>query len=322
MSIKKIAGTSFVFVLIFIVFASSIFGQEIDDWLRLRNYTPPQAIAALATDTTMNDASRRLFYVWHPELADKATFNTHCRDNEQTIVLGCFIPGNGIYLLDVTDDRLTGVEQVTAAHELLHAAYERLSSKERARIDALVLQTYESLNNERIKSTVELYRSQDPGIVPNELHSIIGTEVRDLPAELEEYYGRYFIDRSKVVGFSERYEQAFIDRRNQIRAYDEQLAVLKTQLEALQSSLLATDSELKNQRDYMNGLKSSGQTTAYNEQVPIYNAKVRQYNRDINKLEDMISQYNDIVQKRNSIAAEEAELVEAIDSREVVPQQL
>lgn len=322
MSIKKVAGFGTLVVLTGILLASVVFGQQIDDWLKLRGYTPSPLIAALATDTTMNDSSRRLFYVQHPELADKTTFNTHCRENEQTIVLGCFISGRGIFLLDVTDERLAGIEEVTAAHELLHAAYERLSSKERVRINALLQKTYESLNNERIRNTVELYRSQDPAIVPNELHSILGTEVRVLPAELEQYYSRYFTDRAKIVGFSEKYEQAFIERRNQIRTYDEQLASLKTQFENLQAGLLATDTELRNQRDHMNSLKSSNQIAAYNEQVPVYNARIRQYNRDVDRLESMIAQYNDIVQKRNAVASEEAELVEAIDSREVVPQQL
>lgn len=322
MSIKKAAGLGTILVLTGVLLASVVFGQEIDDWLKLRGYTPSPLISSLATDTTMNDSSRRLFFVQHPQLADKATFNTHCRENEQTIVLGCFISGQGIFLLDVTDERLAGIEEVTAAHELLHAAYERLNTKERARIDNLLQQTYESLGSERIKSTVELYRSQDPAIVPNELHSILGTEVRELPAELEKYYSRYFVDRAKIVGFSEKYEQAFIDRRNQIRAYDEQLASLKGQFEALQASLVATDAELRAQRDHMNSLKSSNQIAAYNEQVPLYNAKIRQYNRDVDRLESMIAQYNDIVQKRNAVASEEAELVEAIDSREVVPQQL
>lgn len=322
MKAGRAAGLASVFVLTAAAVCGYIFRQDIYDWNRLRNYTPPPTIVQLADDTAMVAESRRLFYVYHPLLADKSTFNTYCRDSEQTIVLGCYIHNQGIYLFDITDERLAGVEQVTAAHEMLHAAYARLDDDERADIDAMLLAAFESLkSNTRLVETVELYRKRDPSVVPNELHSILATEIRTLPAGLEAYYKRYFTDRQKVVSFSEQYEQAFTERRNAVRAYDEQLADLKAQIDSLQASLNQTNQELNAQRNQMNSLRASGQTQAYNEQVPSYNAKVNQYNRDIDRLEALIVRYNDIVQKRNDIVAEEAELVEAIDSREVVPQE-
>jgi predicted nucleic acid-binding Zn-ribbon protein len=309
--------------LLLIVVSAFIFRQDISDYLRLRNYVPPAEVAMLADSTTLLPGARRLFYVHRPELTDKTTFNTYCRghDNEYTIVLGCYIQTQGIYLLDVEDERLSGIKEVTAGHELLHAAYDRLSTGERKRIDSLLLSFYNTLNDERIKQTIEVYRNQDESIVPNELHSIIGTEVRTLTTELEEYYGQYFGNRSQIVSFSEQYEQAFIERRNQIRAYDDQLSGLKQTIDSQESELKQTSQELQDQRGYMNELRSSGQIESYNAQVPIYNARVNQYNKDINNLSALIVQYNDLVQKRNSIAEEEAELVEAIDSREVVPEQ-
>ncbi len=66
------------------------------DSLRLRNYQPSAQIAQLASDTTMNDHGRHLFYVYHPELDQKETFNNNCKGNERTIVLGCYVPGVGI----------------------------------------------------------------------------------------------------------------------------------------------------------------------------------------------------------------------------------
>lgn len=297
------------------------FRQAVEDWWRLRNYQPSAGIISLADDTTMLDSARRLFYVQHPQLAGKTTFNGYCRNNEQTIVLGCYIQRQGIYLLDVTDERLAGVEEVTAAHELLHAAYDRLSRSERQRIDSLLASTYDSLNNERLRQTIELYRQQDASIVPNELHSILATEVRGLPAGLEAYYRRYFSDRSAIVTLSEQYEQAFIERRNAIRDYDNQLAALKARIEALQKRLESEETALTAQREQMNAYRASGQTAAYNAQVPGYNQKVNVYNSGVEELEGLVASYNDIVQKRNAVATEEAELVEAIDSREAVPSQ-
>src|SRR5690606_3442881 len=108
------------------------------------------------------------------------------------IVLGCFVEGQGIYLYNVSDERLDGVKEVTAAHEVLHAGYSRLSSRDKARINHLLDQAFQANNDERIKETVETYRKRDPSIVSNELHSILATEARELPSELEEHYRRYF----------------------------------------------------------------------------------------------------------------------------------
>lgn len=46
---------------------------------------------------------------------------------------------------------------------------------------------YEKLDNTRIKNVIGLYRKANAN-VSNELHSILGTEVRNLPSDLEAYY--------------------------------------------------------------------------------------------------------------------------------------
>ena len=159
--------------------------QAIFDWWRLRDYTPSNRIVELAANTTMTEDGKHLFYVYHATLQTADEFNQSCDFSEQSIILGCYVSGRGIYIYDVKDERLNGIHEVTAAHEMLHAAYERLSSKERQKIDALTQKAYEQSANERIRGTVDAYKKRDPSIVPNELHSILGTEVRDLPAELE-----------------------------------------------------------------------------------------------------------------------------------------
>ncbi len=291
------------------------------DWWRLRNYAPDLSIVQLADDTTMNDSTRQLFYVYHPALEKKDIFNSYCRgDNkEQSIVLGCYIGGRGIHLFDVTDERLKGVEEVTAAHEILHAAYARLSASDRARIDKLTEQAFMQLDDERLKATIESYRKQDPLVVPNELHSILGTEVANLSPELEDYYKRYFNDRSKIVGLSQQYEKNFTERKNQIQSYDAQLASIKEQIDALENNLASSNQELITERERLDSLKRSNQTSEYNALIPSYNQKVTRYNADIDRLSRLIAEYNDIVPKRNAIVSEEEDLVKAIDSRESVP---
>jgi len=293
--------------------------QAIFDWVRLRGYMPSEQVASLATNTTMSNSMRRLFYVYHPGIEDKTTFNKSCRDNEQTIVLGCYVDRIGIHLLDVTDSRLAGIEEVTAAHEVLHAAYARLGTLERKEVDLMTSMAFSALTDQRIKDTIELYRKQDPSIVPNELHSILGTEMRNLPADLEDYYKQYFTDRSKIVSYSEQYEKAFTERKNQIVAYDAQLESLKTQIDSLQSKLEKSAASLSAQRAQLDAERAAGNIAAYNAGVSGYNKSVAAYNQQIDQLTALVAQFNDIVPRRNAIASEESDLVKAIDSRETVP---
>ncbi len=285
------------------------------DWSRLRNYQPPTNVVTLSDQTTMTPYGRKLFYVNHPQLDDKTAFNQSCTISEQTIVLGCYIGAKGIYLFNVDDRRLDGVHQVTAAHEMLHAAYDRLSTPERKHIDELTGQVMATITDQRIKDTVAAYQQRDPGVVPNELHSILGTEVKTLPAELEAYYQRYFTDRQVIVKYSEQYEAAFSDRKLKVEAYDQQLQGIRAQIDSLETSLGTQEKDLEAEKDHLDQLAAQNRVAEYNAAVPDFNAAVRSYNADVAKVRSLIDDFNKIVAARNAIASEETELSRAIDSR-------
>lgn len=289
--------------------------QSIFDWWRLRNYQPPARISALAQNTTMTDKARRLFYVYRPSLADKSTFAQHCQSYEQSIVLGCYSQINGIYIYDVPDERLKGVHEVTAAHEMLHAAYDRLSTKEKHRIDALTAQAFANVNNERIKNAVDSYRQRSSDIVPNELHSIMATEVLTLPPELETYYQQYFKDRSHVVNYSETYEAVFSERKQKVADFDARLVDLRAEIDAAEKALTSQEAALNQERSRIDGLLAANQYSQYNAAVGPFNKKVQTYNALISSTESKIDQYNMLVQERNAIAVEEQDLMQALDSR-------
>ena len=120
--------------------------QNIFDWAQLRDYTPPAAIVSLAEADSMNEKAKRIFYVNHPQLtSDTTSFRQACSISEQTIVLGCYHPDQqGIFVYDVQDERLSGIEEVTSAHEMLHAAYDRLSSKDRKDVDKMLNDFYKN----------------------------------------------------------------------------------------------------------------------------------------------------------------------------------
>lgn len=300
-----------------IMFLVFVWTQRYDllDWWRLRDYTPPARIAQLADDNSMTDYGRKLFYVNHPELNDKIEFGRNCRIGEESIVLGCYVSNSGIYLFEVSDPRLQGVEQVTAAHEMLHAAYQRLNRSDRSKVDKLTAQTFANIKSERLRQTVESYRQRDSEVVPNELHSILATEVEELPSELEAYYSRYFNDRKSVVRYSQQYEAAFQERKDKVAAYDRQLTSLRDQIQTRRDSLDSQQAELESGRTRLDQLRAEGRQQEYNQEAAAFNERVRRYNATVGQLQTLIDTYNRVVDERNAVAIEENELVEAIDSR-------
>ncbi len=313
---RSIFSFGFSFGLLAIVAVAWFQRQAIFDWWRLRNYQAPHSIVQLAENTTMNTSAQRMFYVYHPTLDSREEFAGHCpSQREKTIVLGCYVTRIGIYLFDVTDSRLAGVEEVTAAHEMLHAAYDRLNTKDKAYVNQMLEQAFAAVSDERIKSTIDSYR-QSGADVNNELHSILGTEVRNLPAELEAYYKRYFNDRSKIVNYSEQYEKAFSDRKAAAESYLKQMTEIETRLTALRSEIDSLEAGLAAQRQTLEQERRTtrdpdsfnAKVNAYNNQVTSYQAKIQTYN-------NLVREHNDILNKYNALALEEAELIKAIDSR-------
>ena len=292
--------------------------QGIYDWWRLRGYQPPAAIQQLAAQDTMTPYTRHLFYLNKPQLLSSvASFRQYCPENKDTIVLGCYHPGqNGIYIYNVKDPALSGVVQVTAAHEVLHATYARLSSKDRQRVDGLLNNYYRSgLTNQRVKDEIKLYQQTEPHSVTDEMNSTFGTEIADLPPALEAYYKQYFSNRGAIVAYEQQYDAVFTSRQTAIASDDQQLAGMKQQIDSQQTTLQAELSQLNTTQSHLKSLLAGGQTEAYNAQILAYNGQVDDYNNGVTSLKALISQYNQLVTSRNAIASELATLDKALDTR-------
>ncbi|HSH18603.1 MAG TPA: hypothetical protein VK978_04425 [Candidatus Saccharimonadales bacterium] len=293
--------------------------QALRDYARLRGYEPSATVAALADQTTMTDEARKLFYVNHPVLADRSHFSGQCTSRgEQTIVLGCYKPvDRGIFLFDVQDERLDGVEQVTAAHEMLHAAYDRLSGRERDAIDVQLQNFYnERIKNtdERLRGTIAAYEKSEPNDVSNEMHSIFATEVAELPDELESYYKRYFQDRSKVIAYADTYRSEFTARQEKVRLYDLQLMSIKDRINANKAELQERETDIRSTQQQLEEYRQQDDIETYNSLVPIYNARVEGYNQLVRTVQRDIATYNRLVTERNQVASQVKELTESISS--------
>lgn len=296
------------------IFLTYTNAQNIEDWFRLRNYTPPPSIAAFVREDSMTPKAAKVFYVTHPTLEyNLLKFQQACSNSEQTIVLGCYRTGLGgasrLFIRKIDDPRLEGVEQVTAAHEMLHSAYDRLSPGEKKRIDALLLDYYNNqLKDQRIKDTIENYEKTEPTELINEMHSIFATEIKDLPSALEQYYKQYFFNRSVVTNLAANYEGEFTSRKNQIAAIDLKLNEFKSQIDSVEKSLNQRSKDLQTERTRVENSGSQAEVNAFNAQVGQYNGLVRQY-------QDLLGEYNSLIEDRNKIAKELDSLQQSIDSR-------
>lgn len=280
--------------------------QNIFDEIRLHTYSPPVAIATLVKDNELTPYAQKLLYVNQPELiANRTTFNKYCPvGSEQTIVLGCYHgKQNGIYLFAVSDPKLNGVEQVTAAHEMLHAAYDRLSSSQRAQVNSWLEDYYQhDLHDPRVLSEIAAYKKTEPNAVVNEMHSVFGTEVASLPPQLEAYYQRYFVNRQIITNYAAAYQQNFTSRETEVSQDDTQLTQLKAAITSDESALQSQAKQLTNQLQALNQLKTAGDADSYNAAVGGYNQAVDSYNRVNTTTQGLVNEYNQLVTTRNSVA--------------------
>lgn len=291
--------------------------RSIDDWLKLRNYSPPPEVAKIAEEDTMTGEAEHIFYVNHPDLIKSAdSFRQECPTYEQTIVLGCYHSDQrGIFVYDVNDPRLNGVVEVTSAHEMLHGAYERLSRSDKKQVNAWLNDFYANgLHDKRIIDTINAYKKTEPNAVVDEMHSVFGTEVSNLPSQLENYYSRYFSKRSAVTTFADGYEAEFTKRLDQIDNMEQQLKVLKQQISNEENNLNAMLISIETDRRRLDALRSGGQIAEYNAAIAGFNSEVDQYNSGIANARADIARYNLLVQSHNQLASELRSLYSSLDS--------
>jgi len=80
---------------------------------------------------------------------------------------------------------------------MLHLAYERLSSNKKDELEPLLDQAV--AQNAILGINGELESEKTPEDRRDEAHSLLGTEYKNLPPELETYYSTYFSDRWKIL---------------------------------------------------------------------------------------------------------------------------
>lgn len=292
--------------------------QFVIDHLNVWQYRPSEEVALLASRSSMNEDGKFYFYASQPAIETAEKFNQECtRKEESTAILGCY-NGRFIFIYNVTDARLDGIREVTAAHEMLHAAYDRLPGEEKARINTLLEAEYEKLkDDEEFAERMAFYARTEPGERANELHSIIGTEVATLPEALENYYKKYFDDRSKVVALHIKYAGVFAALQQRSQEISTQLTQLGNSIEAESVAYNSDIAQLNRDISAFNDKSTNGGFTSQAQFQVERNAllaRARQLDGRRSSINAQIDTYNQLRSELESVASQSEALNRSINS--------
>ena len=270
-------------------------------------------VAAIARSTGMSLEGELIYRASTPAVEDDDAFNQHC-SLEGGAVLGCYAAGV-IYVYDVTDERLAGTVEVTAAHEMLHAAYERLPAAERTRVDDLVAAFVATIPaEEEVFQDLALYPDEQ---LADEWHSRLGTEFADLGPELEAHYARYFDDRTKVVELNVQANALFRELQGQIDALVAEIdaldPVLDARIAAYESALAAYNADVAS----FNARADSGAFATQEQFDRERNALVARgdaLDAEYAAIDAQIAYFNGLVAQLTALDADYADLYSALDS--------
>lgn len=280
------------------------YGPIAVDAVRASSFHPNADITRVDSRVGLTARGQQIFYATAPIIEDRDAFNTDCESVERTAaILGCYVRDR-IYLYNIQGSELDGALEVTASHEMLHAAYARLNIFEQAHVNKMINAEYAKIkDNPDIKQEMQYYAQAEPGEEINELHSIIGTTIKDLPTDLEQYYARYFTDRAAIVAMNTRYTAVFDEVNQQASDLQDQITTEAAAIKQASAqyntdlSQLNSDIESFNERATGGGFTSQYAFTvahqvlsariqqmkdrqvALNQQIDTYNADVAEYNK-------------------------------------------
>lgn len=280
-----------------------------DFWHGL-GYTPSAEMTEIVDSLELTGKGQRILTATRPSLDDQQSFNEHCESHDEDIaLLGCYTEGR-IYVYDIENEQLELASNVTAAHELLHAVWERTNTAEKTRLETL-LNDLMAEKQEWFDEELETYPEEER---LEEVYTRAGTKLRELPAELEQNYGEIFQNRAKIVEYYETYSAPFEELQEKLekleaevtkenQAIDEQKAAYDQRLNewdakvdqfnscAERAGCFTSDAEFQSKRQAMLREQAEIEATkdAINQRIERNNARVDEYNKlgedlgDLNK---------------------------------------
>lgn len=291
--------------------------QTVYDFVRGLFYTPTPEMAQIRDDLGLTSRGEIIFNASQPSLNTKEEFNEKCRDDDITAILGCYTEQT-IYVYNITDKELDGILELTTAHELLHAVYERMSIADRDNLRALLEKTY-SENQEVLKEEIEAYDAVDQ---LEEVYVRVGTEVKKLPEELEKHYAEIFKDQDKVVDYYNKYIKVFREIEDEFKKLEDEMKQLDTEIDTktdnYENGLTVLNAEIDKFNACANtpGCFNSEYEFSVKREELVYRQTVLQSLYD--EIDGLINQYNTDVEKFNNNIIRSEKLQNIINSYERV----
>ncbi|MEX0934295.1 MAG: hypothetical protein WDZ42_00680, partial [Candidatus Saccharimonadales bacterium] len=174
---------------------------------------------------------------------------------------------------------------------------------------------YTTIDDEKLSRLLARY--EDSGglaVRQNEMHSILPTQVVDLPDELEEYFDQYFSNRRALAQLYVEYESVFIELNEQIEEMQTRLASYRTQLDNLDAQIQSERENIERLNAELAELEEEGDLQGYNALVPAQNAAVARHNNMIDTYQNIVELHNQLVVEINDLVLTQNELVNAMDS--------
>lgn len=315
--ISIIISASLVSLVVVIAIFGIFYAQDFSDFLKAQNFKPSEKITQITSKINLTDRARTIFYATNPRVLSGQDFNSSCSKLvEKSTILGCY-NDDKISIFNVENSELDGVEEVTAAHELLHAVWNRASKSERDRLSKEIEENYKKIKTPELEKTVANYAITEPGERVNELHSILGTEFSGLSSELEAHYSKYFKNRNDIVAMNTRYKAKFKSLEDRAKSLDRELKKLKAEikqettdysnkLQSLNMAILLFNSRAKSGYYHSQGafnadrsslVERSNSMEQYRNQI---NSKVTDYNSKVVELQRISKQIQRLYDSLNS----------------------
>lgn len=303
--------------------AGVLFRQNIADQLAFWSYEPTSEMAQVASRSGLSKTGVFYLYAANPALVGAEEFNVNCQRAEQSSpILGCYnLSSNSVHIYDIDSDELDGIKEVTAAHEMLHVVYARLSDAQAERLTGQLEAAYQRLKTPKLEERMGYYERNEPGSRINELHSIIPTEFADIGAELEAYYATYFSDRQQTVALHASYSQRFEEIEREAKTLSESLERRADVIDRMRGSYEADMQQLNqdilafNRRAESGGFSSQ---QSFNQQRDSLESRSQALVQRQNSIVAMIDEYNRDVERLQALGGQMERLNSALDSLEAV----
>lgn len=293
--------------------------QRVTDQLAVWSFKPSAALEGYVDRSLFTDEGRFLFFASQPVIAPEGEFDDVCASRSEDVgILGCYLPNEQtIFLYDVTDARLDGLEEAVAAHELLHAVWDRMSQADRdALAPYLEAEVTARADDEDLAQTLAFYAENEPAERLNELHSIVATEFDEIAPELEAHYAKYFVDRSVIAALHEKSNAVFEEQARAITELVAQIDEIAASIDEDYATYNSGYDELNADIDNFNARADSGDFSSQAQ----FNAEraellQRQANLDAlySSIEARVAQYDDLVAQLDDLNAVLAGLNESIN---------